>query len=329
MRYEDVCPGIFRHMFRPSPALGETLDAFAWERGMVPGEYTAAQIRARFPVGSGGIQMVVKVELVNMKHDDTRRLVHEIADNAASCAFGAMPHSKHVYIATDTWETVEYLMHESPLWANDHSVRAGNHVTNASDANRRRQPPAEIVARPDYKVPALHLNAPNFHGSEGKAPPEAYFSIFFDLWMLAHSKCMSQGLGGYGHFGSMLSGNHHRCRNRHRNYNEGIMESCPTPTELKIGKLETQVRRFTNDTVSKVVEMTQTPGNHTAMDGQKWRKDTESKLADIAEQRKTIADLVKANKQELKASEAEAMIAVDKMLEVVDRFINHVPGDKR
>jgi len=327
-RYEDVWPGIFRHMFQPSPAMGETIDAFARERGMVPGEYTAAQIRARFPSAgrNAGIQMVRKAELVDMQHNDTRMVVHKIADNAANCAFRAMPDSKHIYIAADTWETIEYLMHESPLWANDHSVRAGNNVTNSSDADRRHRPPAEIVARPDYQVPVLHFNkVSNLDGSEGRAPPEAYFSTFFDLWMLAHSKCMSQGVGGYGHFGSMLSGNHHSCRNRHRNYRESY-DSCPTPMELKIGKLETQVKQFTNDTVSKVVEMTQTPENHTAMDGQKFRKKTKGKLADIAEQRKTIADLVKANKQELKASEAESMIAVDKMLEVVDRLLDSNRG---
>ena len=46
-------------------------------------------------------------------------------------------------------------------------------------------------------------------------------------------------------------------------------------------------------------------------------------------EKKPRASQVKANKQDLKAPEAEAMIVVDIMLEVVNRFINYIPGEER
>ena len=116
MRTEDIWPGIFRRMFKPSKAVGDTIESLAKESGLVPGEYAGAHIRARFPVGSEGIEMVGKQELVNMNHNETKIYVQQIGDNAANCALKAMPETKHIYVATDTSEVIDYLLYESPIF---------------------------------------------------------------------------------------------------------------------------------------------------------------------------------------------------------------------
>eukprot|EP00546_Thalassionema_frauenfeldii_P010593 CAMPEP_0178917884 /NCGR_PEP_ID=MMETSP0786-20121207/13511_1 /TAXON_ID=186022 /ORGANISM="Thalassionema frauenfeldii, Strain CCMP 1798" /LENGTH=451 /DNA_ID=CAMNT_0020591517 /DNA_START=125 /DNA_END=1480 /DNA_ORIENTATION=+ len=223
-------PGLFRRMFKPSKALGGVIESLVKESGLVPGQYGAAHIRAMYPPGKRGFKG---------KLNTTKAFKDNIGDNAANCVVKAMPETSHIYVATDTSEILDYLLHESSTWASNRTMRASREKM-ALDAHTG--PPAKIVARPDYNVSSLHFDESNFPGLSGKAPPQAYFQIFVDLWMLAHSKCISQGLGGFGHFASMLSGNHLSCRNRHRDYVLGVLDSCPSPSELKM--MKRNVARF-------------------------------------------------------------------------------------
>lgn len=245
LRTEDIWPGVFRRMFKPSKAVGELIETLARESGLVPGEYAGAHIRARFPVGSEKIKMIRGKELVNMNDNITKTYVHQIGDNAANCALKAMPETKHIFIATDTSELIDYLLYESPIWG-DHARKKNNNIT-TSVTKLHHYPLAKIVTRSDYNVSSLHLDKAD------KAPPKAFYQIFVDLWILSHTKCISQGYGGFGHFCSMLSGNHHTCRVRHREYNLGILESCPSPMELKLMKLRQENIKLKKEN-EKVVE---------------------------------------------------------------------------
>ena len=300
---EDVWPGIFRRMFKPSKAVGEIIDSLAQGSGLVPGEYAGTQIRARFPVGKEGIQMVGRKELVNMNHHETKIYVQKLGDNAANCALKAMPETKHIYVATDTSELLGYLLYESPIWGDHNSTHAGNNnITTSAVTNPHQRPSAKIVTRPDYNVSSLYFGKTYLENLLDEPPPEAYFQIFIDLWMLSHTKCMSQGHGGFGHFGSTLSGNHHTCRNRHRNYDLGILESCPSPMELKIMLLTQKNEKLKTEKKKAIDEL----------------------KASEEEKKKTIDDLMKAQQNELKASEEEKKEAVAKMLEAQVKLQNVV-----
>jgi len=227
-------PGIFRRMFKPSKALGKAIDTLAKKSGLVPGAYGGAHIRARFPVGQDKIKWKSNLEHhgVDMMDNVTQQLVKKLGENAVKCVTRIMPETKYVYVASDTNELIQYLLEES-----------GSTRLRWNDAERENKTSAgendvKIVVRPDYNVSSLHYTQRNFPGLNGTAPPEAYFQIFIDLWMLAHTKCLSQDVGGFGHFASMLSGNHLTCRAKHRDYISVILDSCPTPNELKIEKLK-------------------------------------------------------------------------------------------
>jgi hypothetical protein len=221
---DELWPGIFRRMFKPSESLGESINTFTREKGLVPGEYAAAHVRARFPVGQGEIKLTGRNEKncgIDMNDNHTRDIVTKLGDNAIECATKAMPGTKYVYFASDSKGVNKYLMDESLFWAQ-------NNQTDTMSKN------VTIVMRPDHIIDVKHFD--NDSPPDENSKPSDYYASFYDLWIMAHSKCLSQGLGGFGHFGSVLSGNHNSCRVRHRNYpNDGAsLPSCPTPSELKV-----------------------------------------------------------------------------------------------
>jgi hypothetical protein len=87
----------------------------------------------------------------------------------------------------------------------------------------QKAPPVTIITRPNHTVEPAHFEFTI------DPDPSKFYGIFIDLWIMAHAKCMAQGLGGFGHFASTLSGNHYSCRVRHRDYTMDISPSCPTP----------------------------------------------------------------------------------------------------
>jgi len=237
---DDLWPGIFRRFFIPSPALRDVIKKVVSQNGLVPGTYAAAHVRARFPVGLGKIKYRGGNEISGVDFDDsvTKDWVTKIGDNAVKCATVAMPDTKHVYVASDSFELSKYFMNK-------------NNTTNASSSS-----PADptqtvsVVMRPDYETNAKHFNGdlpgPDTNSSE-------YFSTFVDLWLLSHSKCLAHGLGGFGHFASVLSGYHNSCRVRHRSYlNDGAyLPECPTPAQMNVIrvqdaklKVEAELRRI-------------------------------------------------------------------------------------
>jgi hypothetical protein len=212
----EVWPGIFRRFFQPSKPLAKIIDSIAEEYGLIPGQYSSAHVRAKFPVGRNEIKMIDRSEKgLNMKDARTHEIITAIADNAMHCAMKAMPEAKHVYFASDAHEPTTYLLEESPTWVVHQNSTTSSHLI--------QKPSVTIITRPNHTVEPAHFEFTR------DPDPSKYYGIFIDLWMMAHAKCMAQGLGGFGHFASSLSGNHYSCRVRHRDYDIGISPACPTP----------------------------------------------------------------------------------------------------
>lgn len=214
---EKVMGAIFHRMFKPSEKLMKLIlshyDAYP---GLTPKAYSVAHVRAKWPnqgiltnrrggdKNGGGL---------NMENEENRLKVHRLADNAAFCAQKAMPDVRFIYITSDSDEIADYLINESPVWSN---------MSTPVNFTGKYQTHAQVIARLDYKVEPAHMDTSGLE-------IDRYFGIFVDLWMMATSKCLAQGLGGFGHFGSELSGNHYSCRVRHRNYGTDILPDCPRP----------------------------------------------------------------------------------------------------
>jgi hypothetical protein len=232
----EVMGAIFHRLFKPSPKVMKLLkNLYDSTPGLKSQEYAAMHVRAKWP--SGGIRTNKRDGDqsgggLNMNDSNNRELVHQIADNAASCAYKVMPESKFIFVSSDSHEIPTYLIHESPIW----SIAAGSNTT---DGNFTRP---KIIARLDYEEEPVHINY-------GGQKLEKYLGVFVDFWMMATSKCLAQGLGGFGHFGSELSGNHYSCRVRHRNYGFNYLPECPRPgAEMRAIKIKEQQEANENST---------------------------------------------------------------------------------
>ena len=203
---QHIIPGIFRRLFHTSPGVQAVVDQTAKEHGLVAGKYASAHLRLKYPFkppkrlvlaaknadkNGGGLAM-----------DDNRTAwnVHLLSDNAINCAMQAMPEARQVYFASDSNEAAQYLLHES-AWSRAHK---GN-VTTLNVTNIQNDIP-KVVARLDIEEEPVHFD------SGLKREPSAFYATFVDLWIMAHSKCISHGAGGFGQFVSRLTGNFDSCR---------------------------------------------------------------------------------------------------------------------
>jgi hypothetical protein len=280
---DELWPGIFRRMFKPSKSLGESIDTFAREKGLIPGEFAAAHVRARFPAGRGDINMNKRDEHsgINMNDNHTRDVVTKIGDNAIKCATKAMPGTKYVYFASDSHVINNYLLDESPFWAQ-------NNQTNTTSKN------VTVLMRPDHVIDAKHLE---YEPTENSKPSD-YYATFHDLWIMAHSKCLSQGVGGFGHFGSVLSGNHNSCRVRHRDYfQDGLsLPSCPTPNELRVTKLKDAILG---------VQQELKDSQEALIKAQEEKKAAEEAKAQAEEEKKGLMEELEVQKTKMNEIQAE------------------------
>jgi hypothetical protein len=150
-----------------------------------------------------------------MSDPTTKEIIQNITDNAVNCALHIMPKTNAVYFASDSNEPATYLMTESP-WAAHFSSSSGRSAASPPADARPR-----IITRPNSTTEPAH-----FDKEGGGYTWAAIAATIMDLWMLAHAGCIAQGLGGFAHFASELTGNHDTCRIRHRNYINGSL-TCP------------------------------------------------------------------------------------------------------
>ena len=260
---EDMWPGLFRRMFQPSAVVAKAIAPLVYNHQLQVNNYAAAHLRMRWPVRGGGAmtnmiqwtrnKSVVKWfqidkanGVINMGNKNTSDLVARIADHAVECAIRVMPEAKVVYVASDSAEVTHYLMHQSPYWA----INATGTLTRkwrgtTLQVNTNSNDPTEHGwGVPAWEIPAtakvIAFARPgtalqHFDTMKVWKSPEEGYSTFVDLWLMAHAKCHSTGLGGFGRFGSVLSGNRRKCASRHRDYTFSS-PSCASPAERKSWK---------------------------------------------------------------------------------------------
>jgi len=238
---DDIWPGLFRRMFQPSKNLAQDMTSLVEEYDLKAGEYASAHVRVKWPKKYNGILLNNKNSGdkqgggVNMSWNVTYKTVTALGDNAIKCAVRAMPWTKYVYFASDANELTEYLLLDSPMWS-DRSSDSTPISWNGGDANSTDNfdvpswevsTTAKVIARPHYNVEPEHTD-------KAGGDPKKIYATFIDMWMMAHAKYHSFGVGGYGHFGSVLSGNHgnETYRTRHNDYNT-IQPNCATSAERK------------------------------------------------------------------------------------------------
>jgi hypothetical protein len=244
----DVQARVFRQLFYPTKALQEHIQATATVHHLIPGQYAGVHMRAKYPAKNSNITLNYGVGDkegggIRMENSDTQRAIAEIVDNAMNCIMTVMPETPVVYVASDSNEPIEYLLKES-IWAiaggttnnftHPHPKWYSSSTSSSSSLppppaipvnrqwNTTTKPAPKVVARLDFEVEPIH-----FDSDHGRGPqPQDMYPTFVDLWILAHAKCISQGVGGYSEFASQLTGNFRSCRAIHRHKQQGILK-CP------------------------------------------------------------------------------------------------------
>ena len=141
-------------------------------------------------------------------------------------------------------QVIEYLVSSSPFWGANATLGrtrawkgANSEAANSTDPTQHGwgvaawevPAKAKVIVRPDYQKEPPHFDARIW------SSPEEGYPIFVDLWLMAHAMCHATGVGGFGRWASVLSGNHRQCNSRHRD-DTRASPSCATPAERKAWK---------------------------------------------------------------------------------------------
>mmetsp|Transcript_2643 Transcript_2643/g.4112 ORF Transcript_2643/g.4112 Transcript_2643/m.4112 type:complete len:542 (-) Transcript_2643:238-1863(-) len=235
--FADLYHDVFRLLFEPTPPMALRISNAMDRLGLVPGHYTAAHMRARYPANRGPLgfhrigQSVKEAVTVDKKGNwpfhKVKKEAIEVATNAINCAYWLNPGAP-IYFASDSHDIVKYIVEDSPFANNTMGFPVVGLVTT---------------------VEPLHLDTPQNHACSD------FYSAFEESWILGQSSCVSVGMGGYGRFGSIQSYNH-SCSEQHRNY-QGLQQKCPPAV-----KIQASMDTVLNSTSNATVESSKVVANH-------------------------------------------------------------------
>ena len=204
-----VFSDVFRALLRPSPPIESALVSVQQELGILPPQpYIAVHLRARYP----GMNKVIDAAYPHGTMDTkgfvvmTPAIEHQLqlmSQHALSCTQqryaqvynnnnnnnGTDKDVPTIYLATDTKRVTE-LYHDHPR-----VVSMPNHYHH-HDSRKQQQQQEKDGAEP------LHF----VMSRKGGRQCHEYHPAFIDLFLLARSKCVGMGAGGYSLLASMMNG---------------------------------------------------------------------------------------------------------------------------
>ena len=174
--FDQVYRDVWSVVFEPTPIVTALTRQAQGELSLRPGQYVAAHARTLYVSDTGS---------------------HHEEVGALQCALqqaGESRQQQPIYFASDSRNTT--------LRALEYGRK--NHVS--------------VVARTDQEP--IHLDRGRSflaNSNDWKSRPASdFYGVFVDLFLLADSRCVIYGAGGFGHWASLLSRNH-SCSVNHRN----------------------------------------------------------------------------------------------------------------
>lgn len=165
--FNEVFHDVWRVFFTPSPPIARKLKREMEQKGLAPGEYVAAHLRALYgqETRSAGQTKVW-----------TR--------NAVNCASKLRP-GKPIFFASDS------------KVASDYSVIYGGKMNGIVATHESKpDPPLHLDKAENFSDP-----------STPKRPIRDYHDTFIDLYLIALGRCVFISKGGYGQWGLLIGGN--------------------------------------------------------------------------------------------------------------------------
>jgi hypothetical protein len=210
--YHDFFPSVFV----PAPTIQTLWQNFQRDWNLIPNQYTVAHYRAKYPnepyLESGKNASILEETIVNAVH------CAAAAGRGTSSALSSSSSSSPVtvYVASDTALALELAQR---YFSNDNNntIRVVSHLNLLSPTTTTTYNHSSSSSGGGVLEDPPHLNFAQ------KQNPDAFFSIFIDLWAMSQSRCVSFGAGGFGRFGSLVSHNM-SCRVAHSI--KGQLQTC-------------------------------------------------------------------------------------------------------
>jgi len=191
--YTEFYHDLFPRVFRPSPPIHRLVLRVLQELQLQPNRFVVAHYRSKYPGEP------------YLESGKNGTILQAFCRNAIDCASSLAP-GLPVYVAADTAASL--------LAAQTYSMVSKHRIVSRLDASSNSSNNLSMIAAAEDPP---HLNFAQ------RDTPDAFYSIFVDLWIMAQSKCVAFGAGGFGRFGSLVSFNA-SCRMPHSK--QGKMQSC-------------------------------------------------------------------------------------------------------
>jgi hypothetical protein len=186
---------MFPALFSPTPPLQRLVDVYMKELKLVANQYTVAHYRSKYPGEP-------------YRKTWNLTILEETVINAVHCASSLAP-SLPVYVASDAVAALQAVQRYTKERPN-----SNRSIVSHLDISRTKY--SEVTLLPEEDPP--HLNF------DSHSHPSGFYSIFLDLLIMASSRCVSSGAGGFGRLGSFLSFNA-SCQVAHSV--RGKIQRCP------------------------------------------------------------------------------------------------------
>jgi hypothetical protein len=191
--FNDLFHDVWRVFFTPAPPVAVRIKEFMDDRGLVPGKYASAHIRALSAVDQSSAEQEVK----------------SWTTNAVNCASTLRP-GKPIFVASDSKLSSEFAV-EYGVSQNGKVLTHPNHPDQPSHLDKGED---EVTNNTTGGIQIAQ-----------KYPPDAYYDTFIDVYLLAFAKCVFTSNGGFGHW-ALLIGGDHTCTIRQKQTPKGIENPC-------------------------------------------------------------------------------------------------------
>ena len=208
--YASFYHELFLGLFRPAPPVQQIIDEYMDHLNLRPNQYVVAHYRAKYPGEP-------------YRETWNKSILEQTTKNAIHCASSLAP-GLPVYVASDTVAALQAIPRLFPSNATNYDIKTTNHpssvmvVRSYLDAT----PVREWKNHTEHIQRAPPMDPPHLNFAALK-DPSGFYSIFVDLFLMAHSRCVAFGAGGFGRFGSLVSVNA-SCKRPHSI--QGILQSC-------------------------------------------------------------------------------------------------------
>jgi hypothetical protein len=186
IRFNELYHDVWQLFFTPSPPVAKRIKAEMDMKGLVPGEYASAHVRALYAV--------------QFRHMGS---IKRWTVNALNCASTLRP-GKPIFLASDSTISSEI----ADAYGKYMHTTIVTHQSNPS-------PPLHLD-KADNVTDTTSLK---------KHPPSDYYDTFIDLYLLALGRCTYFSKGGYGSWAMLIGGNT-SCAIKFKRSKAGIQNPC-------------------------------------------------------------------------------------------------------